>query len=108
MSSRRGLVREYAEAWRRHAEDCRRRAADAGDETVVVPTVRSGGPEGAVETPELRYKRVVLAEQAAAADGRADWLSGYLQRGDQLAGESLATLVGQLGELPQAAETVAA
>ena len=58
--------------------------------------------------PQLRYKRVVLAEQAIAADAKADWVAGYLARGDALTSDDLATLVSQLEPLPEAAETVAA
>jgi hypothetical protein len=97
-----GFVREHAQILREHSQTLRERAAAAGDETEVVSVVRFVGPGNAVEEPQLRFRRVILAEQAAAADGRADWLDGYLQRGDALRGESLATLVGQLEPLPEA------
>jgi hypothetical protein len=104
---RRGLVEEYSRAWRVHAEQLRQEAEDAGDETLTVPVVRYGGPDGAVETPELRYRRVVLAEEAAAADQKASWLDGYLARGDALDSQTLSGLVAEM-VLPEAAETVAA
>jgi hypothetical protein len=70
---------------------------------------RFGGQGASVEAePQLRYKRAVLLEQAAAADQRASWIEGYLARGDALTSQDLATLASQLEPLPQAAETVAA
>jgi hypothetical protein len=50
--------------------------------------------------PQLRYRRVVLLEEAAAADQKASWLDGYLLRGDALDSESLARLFGELEPLP--------
>jgi hypothetical protein len=49
----------------------------------------------------------VLLEEAAAADGRADWLDGYLLRGDALDSQTLSGLDAEM-VLPEAAETVAA
>jgi hypothetical protein len=63
----------------------------------------SGGLQGARTEPRREFTRNVLGDEAARADGRADWPDGYLQRGD-----ALAVLVGQLEPLPEAAETVAA
>jgi hypothetical protein len=76
------LVREHAAAWRAHAEDLRRRAAESGDETMVVPVAVQGGLDGARMEPRLQFTRNVLSDEADAADQRADWLSGYLQCGD--------------------------
>jgi hypothetical protein len=92
-----GLVCEHAAAWREHAARVREGAAAAGDETTVVSVAVQGNLDGASVEPQLRYKRVVLAEEAAQAEARAAHLQGYLQRGDALAGESLAVLVGQFG-----------
>jgi hypothetical protein len=103
-----GLVREHADAWRGHAEDWRRRAAAAGDETTVVSVAVQGGLDGTRMEPRLQFTRNVLSDEADAADQRAEWLDGYLQRGDALQGDALAVLVGQLEPLPEAAETVAA
>ena len=50
----------------------------------------------------------VLGDQADRADATASHLQGYLLRGNGLTSEALATLFGQLGPLPEAAETVAA
>jgi hypothetical protein len=56
---------------------------------------------GTVEPqPELRYRRVVLLEEAAAADQKASWLDRYLLRGDGLDSATLARLVGELKPLP--------
>ena len=98
-----GLVREHAQAWRAYAEELRRQADDCGDETVIVPVDRFGGHGDSVEAePQLRYRRVVLAEEAAAADGKAAWLEGYLLRGHALTSQDLAVLVSQLKPLLQA------
>ena len=50
----------------------------------------SGGLLGARTEPRLECTRNVLNDEAAQADARADWLEGYLARGDALGGESLA------------------
>ena len=103
-----GLVREHANAWRQHAEELRRQAAEAGDATQVVSVAVQGGSDGARMEPRLEFTRNVLADEAARADGRADWLNGYLARGDALSGESLAILLTQLQPLPaEALETAA-
>jgi hypothetical protein len=65
------------------------------------------GVDDATE-PKLVFVRNQLTAEADQADARAAWLDGYLQRGDALAGDVLAVLVGQLEPLPEAAETVAA
>jgi hypothetical protein len=100
------LVRDHADVWRNHAVELRRQAEGCGDETVVVAVRRFLGEGDSDAEPQLRYKRVVLAEDAAAADGLMGWahLEGYLARGDALAGESLALLVTQLEPLPEAVE----
>jgi hypothetical protein len=105
---RRALVRDHADVWRNHAAELRRRAEDAGDETVVVPVRKFLGQGDSGAEPTLRYRRVVLAEEAAAADGKAAWLDGYLARGDALTSQDLAVLVSQLEPLPQAEAIVAA
>jgi hypothetical protein len=105
---RTGLVREHAEAWRAHAELLRQRAVDAGDETTVTSVAVQGGLDGARMEPRLAFVRNVLGDQADRADATASHLQGYLLRGNGLTSEALATLVGQLGPLPEAAETVAA
>lgn len=46
----------------------------------------------------------MLADEAAAADARADWLNGHLLRGDNLDSQALAQLASQLEPLPEAAE----
>jgi len=56
----------------------------------------------------LEFKENVLNDQADRADATASHLQDYLNRGAGLTSEALATLVGQLEPLPQAAETVAA
>jgi hypothetical protein len=99
---RRAVVEKHAQIWRLHAEDLRRQAEEAGDATVVVHTVRYGGPDGAVEEPQLRYQRVELRAQAAMADQTASHLEARLAAGDALAGESLEQLVTQLVPLPEA------
>ena len=105
---RRDLVAQHATAWRRHTVVLRERAVEAGDATQVVSVAVSGGLEGSRMEPRLTFVRNVLSDEAAAADRQADWLSGYLLRGDQLAGSDLERLVSQLEPLPEAAETVAA
>lgn len=67
---------------------------------MVVPVRRFLGQGDSDAEPQLRYRRVVLSEEAAAADGRAAWLDGYLLRGNALDSESLARLVGELEPLP--------
>lgn len=93
--------------WRVHAQRLRQDAKDAGDATVIVPVHRVGG-QGDLEDaePQLCYKRVVLAEQAIAADQRAAWLDGYLARGSALTSQDLAGLVAELPGLPEAVEPV--
>jgi hypothetical protein len=87
---------------------CRARAAAVGDETTVVSVMVQGGLDGARMEPRLEFTRNVLADEAARAHGRADWLNGYLARGDALSGESLAVLLTQLEPLPaEAVETAA-
>jgi hypothetical protein len=51
--------------------------------------------------------RTALLEEAAAAEGRAAWLDGYLARDDGLDSASLARLVGELEPLPESAHLVA-
>jgi hypothetical protein len=74
----------------------REQAAAAGDETTVVSVTVSGGLDGPRVEPRLEYLRNTLADEAAAADAKADWLDSYLLRGDGLDSASLARLVGEL------------
>jgi hypothetical protein len=97
---RRGAVAEHAQAWRTHAEELRRRAAEAGDATTVVSVNVYGGLDGARTEPRLEFTRNVLSDEAARADGTASHLEGRLSAGDALAGEQLALLVSQLEPLP--------
>ena len=94
-------------AWRQHAEELRRRAAEAGDDTTVV-TVHVFRPDGARTEPRLEYLRNTLSDEAARADGTAAQLEGRLSAGDELnSGESLALLVSQLEPLPESAALTA-
>jgi hypothetical protein len=99
---RRDLVERHVAAWRAHAEDVRRRAAESGDETVVTTVVVQGGLDGDRTEPRLAFVRNILGDEAAAAERYADWLQGYLARGENLTSQDLGTLVGQLEPLPEA------
>ena len=73
----------------------------------VVSVAVQGGLEGSRFEPRLTFVLNVLSDEADQADRRADWLDGYLARGDQLAGADLERLCSQLEALPEASEAVA-
>jgi hypothetical protein len=56
----------------------------------------------------LEFKRNVLLAEAYQAAARADWLNGYLQRGDNLTSQASEQLSGGLEPLPEAVKAVAA
>jgi hypothetical protein len=102
-----GLLTEHAQAWRAHAEDLRRQAAESGDETVVVTVRRFGGMgDSLVDEPRLEFKRNQLNIEADQADAKAGWLANQLLREPD--SELLARVASELVLPPTLAEMTAA